>query len=61
MNQLSPHMTLQPFLCSTVPMFHSFGLTVPGACLGQQKEPLDDIEMRSVCVCVYAKTQLLKE
>ena len=32
--------------------FSSFGLTVHGACLGQQKEPLDDIEMRSVCVCM---------
>ena len=32
--------------------FSSFGLTVHRACLGQQKEPLDDIEMRSVCVCV---------
>ena len=49
------------FSASQSQCFSSFGLTVPVASLGQQKEPLDDIEMRSVCVCVYAKTQLLKE
>ena len=51
MNQLSPHMTLQPFLCSTVPMFQ---LLWPHCAWGLPwaTERTPGWHWNEVCVCV---------